>query len=83
MTEDLKLFEGEDMKHRMDPKLVSPLVVYLASDLAKGTTGRTFFVGGGTLAEMKMVRSAGVTKQENGGLWSAEEIAARIHEIVS
>ena len=62
--------------------LVSPLVVYLASDLAKEYTGKTFFVGGGRIAEMKMVRGEGATKKEDGGLWTAQEIAGRMGEIL-
>jgi NAD(P)-dependent dehydrogenase (short-subunit alcohol dehydrogenase family) len=78
LTEDLPGFQSDELKDRMRPGLVSPLVVYLASDLAKDMTGRTFFVGGGRIAEMKVVTHTGVTKKEEGGLWSAEEIAARM-----
>jgi hypothetical protein len=70
------------MKERMDPKLVAPLVVYLASDYAKDITDKTFFVGGGRIAEMKMVTAKGATKSEQGGLWTAEEIAARMNDIL-
>lgn len=73
LTEDLM---GDDMESGLDPKLVSPLMVYLASDLAKDHTGTTFFAGGGRIAEMRMVTGTGVTKKEDGGLWTAEEIAA-------
>ena len=83
LTEDLPFFQTEETKARMDPKLVSPLVVFLASDLAKELTGRTFFVGGGTIAEMKMVRGEGATKKENGGLWTAREIAQSIDKILA
>jgi len=82
LTEDLPFFQAEETKARMDPKLVSPLVVFLVSDLAKDLTGRTFFVGGGTIAEMKMVRGEGVTKKENGGLWTPREIARSIDKIL-
>jgi NAD(P)-dependent dehydrogenase (short-subunit alcohol dehydrogenase family) len=82
LTEDLGGFQNEEMKARMAPKLVSPLVVYLASDLAKEHTGKTFFVGGGRIAEMKMVRADGVTKKDAGGLWTASEIAARMKDIL-
>jgi len=81
LTEDLAGMQAEDMKQRLDPALVSPLVVYLASDLAKDQTGTTFFVGGGRIAEMRMVTAKGVTKTDEGGLWTPEEIAARMSEI--
>jgi len=77
LTEDLPGFD-ETRKAQLDPKLVSPLVVYLASDLAKEVNGRTFFVGGGRIAEMRMVTHRGITKSEGGGLFTPEEIAARM-----
>jgi NAD(P)-dependent dehydrogenase (short-subunit alcohol dehydrogenase family) len=81
LTEDLAGMGSEEMKDKLDPALVSPLVVYLASDLAKEQTGTTYYVGGGRIAEMKMVTAPGVTKTEEGGLWAPDEIAARIDEI--
>ena len=78
LTEDLAGMSDESMKARMDPKLVSPLVVYLASDLSKEQSGTTFFVGGGRIAEMRMVTHAGVTKKDAGGLWTPQEIAAQM-----
>jgi NAD(P)-dependent dehydrogenase (short-subunit alcohol dehydrogenase family) len=82
LTEDLAGMQAAEMKDKLDPALVSPLVVYLASELAKDQTGTTFFVGGGRIAEMRMVTAKGVTKTDDGGLWTAEEIAARMGEIV-
>jgi NAD(P)-dependent dehydrogenase (short-subunit alcohol dehydrogenase family) len=81
LTADLAGMQADDMKQKLDPALVSPLVVYLASDLAKDQTGTTFFVGGGRIAEMRMVTAKGVTKTDEGGLWTPEEIAARMSEI--
>ncbi|MCS5635340.1 MAG: SDR family NAD(P)-dependent oxidoreductase [Myxococcota bacterium] len=75
LTEDLPGFDSEKMQDRMAPGLVSPLLSFLASDLSKEMTGNTFFCGGGRIAEMKMVTSTGVTKKEDGGLWSVDEIA--------
>jgi len=77
LTEDLPGFD-EKMRATMNPALVSPLVVYLASDLAKDHTGKTFYVGHGRIAEMKVVTHTGITKQEDGGLWTAGEIAAKM-----
>jgi hypothetical protein len=62
----------------MGPALVTPLVTYLSSDLSKELTGTTFFVGGGRIAEMKVVTHTGVTKTENGGLWTPQEIADKM-----
>ena len=74
LTEDLPGFD-ESMRDRMSPGLVSPLVVYLSSELAKDMTGKTFFVGGGRIAEMRVVTHTGATKKEEGGLWTAQEVA--------
>jgi NAD(P)-dependent dehydrogenase (short-subunit alcohol dehydrogenase family) len=81
MTEDLAMFQTEDAKARLDPAHVSSLIVYLASDLSREVTKRIFFVGGGTIAEMRMVRTRGVTKKE--GFWEPDEIAGRIAEILA
>jgi NAD(P)-dependent dehydrogenase (short-subunit alcohol dehydrogenase family) len=78
LTSDLPGFGEEGRQAQLDPKLVSPLVVYLASDLAKEVNGRTFFVGGGRIAEMRMVTHTGATKSKAGGLWTPEEIAAQM-----
>ncbi len=78
LTEDLPAFDDEKLRARMSPAVISPLVVYLASDLSKDKTGKTFLVGGGRIAEMKMVTCDGVTKEEKGGLWTPEEIASKM-----
>ncbi|MCH2171687.1 SDR family oxidoreductase [Myxococcota bacterium] len=77
LTGDLPGF-SEEMKVSLAPKLVSPLVVYLASDLSADQTGTTFYVGGGRIAEMRVVTHSGITKQEDDGVWTAEEIAAQM-----
>jgi NAD(P)-dependent dehydrogenase (short-subunit alcohol dehydrogenase family) len=78
LTDDLPGFDDEKLKVRMSPAVISPLVVYLGSDLSKDQTGKTFFVGGGRIAEMKVVTCDGITKEEEGGLWTAEEIASKM-----
>ena len=78
LTEDLPGFD-ESMNDRMRPGLISPLVTYLASDLSKDLNGKTFFVGGGRIAEMKVITHTGITKKEDGGLWTAEEIAKQMN----
>ncbi|MBW2425826.1 MAG: SDR family NAD(P)-dependent oxidoreductase [Deltaproteobacteria bacterium] len=78
LTEDLPGFDADAAVAKYDPKLVSPLLVYLSSDDAKELTGKTFFAGGGRIAEMKVVTAEGISKEEDGGLWTPEEIAARM-----
>ncbi|MAJ60545.1 MAG: hypothetical protein CBC48_11300 [bacterium TMED88] len=75
LTEDLPGFDNEEMQKRLAPGLVSPLLTFLASDLSQEMTGNTFYCGGGRIAEMKVVTHTGITKDEEGGLWSPEEIA--------
>lgn len=77
LTEDLPGFD-ETRRAQLAPGLISPLIVYLASDAAKELTGKTFFVGGGRIAEMRVVTHTGVVKQDDGGLWTPEEIGARM-----
>ena len=43
--------------------------------LKEAQTGKTFYCGGGRIAEMKVVTHTGSTKQEDGGLWTPTEIA--------
>jgi NAD(P)-dependent dehydrogenase (short-subunit alcohol dehydrogenase family) len=78
LTEDLPGFD-DDLKAALAPGLVSPLVVYLASELASEHSGKTFYVGGGRIAEMKVITAPGITKAEDGGLWTPNEIAAKMH----
>lgn len=82
LTADLAGFDDPKLHERMDPKLVSPLVVFLGSDLSKDFNNKTFYVGGGRIAEMRMVTGPGVQKTEDGGLWTADEVAARMPEIL-
>jgi NAD(P)-dependent dehydrogenase (short-subunit alcohol dehydrogenase family) len=78
LTDDLPGFDDEKMKARMNPAMVSPLVTYLASDLSKDQSGTTYFVGGGRIAEMRVVTHTGVTKADNDGLWTPQEIAEKM-----
>jgi len=78
LTDDLPIFSDEKIKAKMSPALISPLVTYLASDLSKDQTGKTFLVGGGRIAEMKVVTCDGITKEGEGGLWTPEEIASKM-----
>jgi NAD(P)-dependent dehydrogenase (short-subunit alcohol dehydrogenase family) len=82
LTDDLPGMQDESLKERISPALVSPLVVYLASELSGEMTNKTFYIGGGRIAEMRVVTADGVTKKDEGGLWSAEEIAARMSDIL-
>jgi len=75
LTEDLPGFDNDDMKKRLAPGIVSPLLTYLVSDLSKDQTGKTYYCGGGRIAEMQVVTHTGVTKKDDSGLWTPQEIA--------
>ena len=74
MTDDVPFVPGD-----MLPEQISPMVVFLASDLAKDITGRLFAVEGGTIKEFKYVQTGGAQKKD--GLWTAQEIAGKFGEI--
>ncbi len=59
MTADLGMVPEE-----LSPEKISPMVVYLASDLAAGVTGRIFGIQGNFLREYKMAMTDGVNKDE-------------------
>jgi NAD(P)-dependent dehydrogenase (short-subunit alcohol dehydrogenase family) len=74
MTADLGMVPEE-----LSPEKISPMVVFLASDLAAGVTGRIFGIQGNFLREYKMTMTDGVSKDE--GMWTAQQIAERFDEI--
>ncbi|HVJ20128.1 MAG TPA: SDR family NAD(P)-dependent oxidoreductase, partial [Polyangiaceae bacterium] len=73
MTEDLPMFEK--IGGTLSPEHVAPVHVYLASDLSGDRTGLVIGVAGARLSIFKVVESAGRYKDEDGGLWTAAEIA--------
>ncbi|MEE9218304.1 MAG: SDR family NAD(P)-dependent oxidoreductase [Acidobacteriota bacterium] len=76
MTEELALMEGR--REQLEPALVSPAVLYMVSDLSKGRSGRILFAGGGRVAELRVVPTAGITRAT--GL-TAQDIAKHEAEI--
>lgn len=73
LTEDIPMVPDE-----AKPEDITPMVLYLASDLSKGVTGRVFGIHVKQIFEYKMVMTAGVT---NAGDWTPEEIHAKLGEI--
>jgi NAD(P)-dependent dehydrogenase (short-subunit alcohol dehydrogenase family) len=57
MTEDLPGMGQAGA--RLDPSLVSPAVVYMASSLSGEQSGKFLYAGGGRVAEMKMMTAKG------------------------
>jgi len=58
MTEDLPGM-GQ-LKDRLDPGLVSPVVLYMVSELSGDRSGLFLFAGGGRVAEMRVIQHTGV-----------------------
>jgi len=59
---------------------ISPIVVYLCSDLSKGVTGKTFGVQGQRLHLYEVHTNDGVEKEGNE-LWTPQEIAEQLPAI--
>jgi len=74
MTADLGAVPDE-----LGPEKVSPLVVFLASDLAKGISGRLFSIQNREIREYKYQITDGATAK--GNIWTPKEIAERFDEI--
>ncbi|MFV8817905.1 SDR family NAD(P)-dependent oxidoreductase [Haliea sp. E17] len=81
-----RLTEGvmktEDLKQRLQPGFVSPLVVYLLSDAAAEVSGRVFEMGGGSLVAVDMPRP-GAGLRHADGEWTAERIAAVMPQLLA
>jgi NAD(P)-dependent dehydrogenase (short-subunit alcohol dehydrogenase family) len=75
MTEDLP-----SMKEAADrgPEHVAPVVLWLASSLAKGITGRVFGVHGAHVFEYAMRTSPGVTAPPEGAAWTPAALAQNL-----
>jgi NAD(P)-dependent dehydrogenase (short-subunit alcohol dehydrogenase family) len=72
LTENLPMFEQVDT---MRAEHVAPAHVFLASDLSQELTGVVLGVAGGKLSVFRIVESLGALKDDEGGIWSPEEIA--------
>jgi NAD(P)-dependent dehydrogenase (short-subunit alcohol dehydrogenase family)/acyl dehydratase/putative sterol carrier protein len=77
MTEDIAMVDDD-----WGPEQISPIVVYLASDLAKNVTGQVFGVQGQRIHLYEVKTNDGVEK-EGRELWTATEIAEKFAEITA
>jgi NAD(P)-dependent dehydrogenase (short-subunit alcohol dehydrogenase family) len=73
MTEDLPMLKGVTPE-QLGPQLISPVVLFLASDLAADLTGQIVGVQGGKIFLYRMEQTAGVEKDPKQGLWTPQEI---------
>jgi NAD(P)-dependent dehydrogenase (short-subunit alcohol dehydrogenase family) len=80
MTSDIPMMK--DVKaEEMGPQFISPVVAFLASDLAADITGQIVGVHGGKVFLYRMEQNQGVTKEPGKGLWSPQELRERWGEI--
>ena len=80
LTEDLPWAKAEGVQDLLDPKFISPAVVYLASDLSQDINGKIIGVQGRMLNAFMMKTTAGVNKET--GEWTPQEIAENIDKIL-
>ncbi len=78
MTEGLREYTPEEVERR-DPKWVSPVVVYLASERAQDITGRVFQAGNGMVACCEGWRRGGMVDP----LEDPEALGPLVHEMVA
>jgi NAD(P)-dependent dehydrogenase (short-subunit alcohol dehydrogenase family) len=72
LTDGLPMFNHVDS---MRPEHIAPAHVFLASDLSGEVTGVILSAAGGRLSVFRLTETLGALKEEDDGLWSAEEIA--------
>jgi NAD(P)-dependent dehydrogenase (short-subunit alcohol dehydrogenase family) len=79
MTEDLPLFKGVDT---LTAEHIAPVALFLASDLCGDRTGHVIAAAGSRLYAFRVIETPGRFKEEDGGLWTAQEIAGAWESIV-
>jgi NAD(P)-dependent dehydrogenase (short-subunit alcohol dehydrogenase family) len=73
MTEDLAMFKGMSAE-QIGPQFISPVVVFLASELAADITGQIVGIQGPKVFLYKMQQSEGLEKDPKKGLWEPQEL---------
>jgi NAD(P)-dependent dehydrogenase (short-subunit alcohol dehydrogenase family) len=80
MTEDLKMVQAiPNAKEMLAPDHISPVALFLASDLAADINGTIVGVMGTKVSVYKMIETAGTTPKGAG--WTAQELRERWGEI--
>ena len=79
MTEDLAMFSALE-EGQLDPAHIAPVMLYLASDLAKDVTGKFFLIRGPQVSAMEVKMTDGIEKD---GMWTPEELAENIDKIMA
>ncbi|MDB4971255.1 MAG: Short-chain dehydrogenase [Myxococcales bacterium] len=80
MTEDLPMLQAvPNAKEMLAPEHISPVALFLASDLSADITGTIVGVQGPKVSLYKMIETSGTTPK--GAAWTAEELRERWGEI--
>ncbi len=80
MTEDLKMVQAiPNAKEMLAPDHISPVALFLASDLAADINGTIVGVMGTKVSVYKMIETAGTTPK--GSHWTAQELRERWSEV--
>jgi len=80
MTEDLKMVQAiPNAKEMLAPDHISPVALFLASDLAADINGTIVGVMGTKVSVYKMIETTGTTPK--GASWTAQELRERWAEI--
>ncbi|MCU1280874.1 MAG: Short-chain dehydrogenase [bacterium] len=80
MTEDLKMLQAiPNAKEMLAPDHISPVALFLASDLAADINGTIVGVMGTKVSVYKMIETTGTTPK--GSTWTAQELRERWAEI--
>jgi NAD(P)-dependent dehydrogenase (short-subunit alcohol dehydrogenase family) len=79
MTEDLPFFQSVG-EGELDPAHISPVLVFLASDLAKDITGKFFLIRGPHISLLEVKNNDGAKKD---GMWTAQEISKNVDKILA
>jgi len=79
MTETLFAAFGDDAMKELEPKTVSSLVTYLASDRAAHVNGQAFIVYGGLIQLLQGWHP--VASVEKTGSWRLADVEARLSEL--
>jgi NAD(P)-dependent dehydrogenase (short-subunit alcohol dehydrogenase family) len=81
LTEDLQMIKAiPGAQEMLAPEHISPVVLFLASDLAADVSGAIVGVQGTAVSIYKMVQTDGVTPK-SGNEWTAQELRERWGEI--
>ncbi|MGZ5969655.1 MAG: SDR family NAD(P)-dependent oxidoreductase, partial [Polyangiales bacterium] len=71
MTEDLPMMQSVD---NMTPEHIAPAALFLASDLCGEVSGQVLAVSGARMYAYKVMESPGKFKDEDAGVWTAQQI---------